>query len=102
VGRFSPVARYATVFSREITERGGHLSATDEPIRFEQHIKPLFQERDRQSMKMCVRPLVIRRRRREQRRHTGTLREGTMPCDGAWLDEQIAFFEGWVEAGTPA
>jgi hypothetical protein len=51
VGRFSPVARYATVFSREITERVGHLSATYEPISFEQHIKPLFRERDRQSMK---------------------------------------------------
>jgi len=27
------------------------LSATDEPISFEQHIKPLFLERDRESMK---------------------------------------------------
>jgi hypothetical protein len=27
------------------------LSVTDEPISFEQHIKPLFRERDRQSMK---------------------------------------------------
>jgi hypothetical protein len=30
------------------------------------------------------------------------LRTGTMPCDGAWPDEQIAFFQHWVEAGTPA
>jgi hypothetical protein len=29
------------------------------------------------------------------------LRESTMPCDGAWSDEQIAFFQRWVEAGTP-
>jgi len=27
------------------------LSATDEPISFEQHIKPPFREHDRQSMK---------------------------------------------------
>jgi hypothetical protein len=32
----------------------------------------------------------------------GRLREGTMPCDGAWPDEQIAIFQDWVEAGTPA
>jgi hypothetical protein len=30
------------------------------------------------------------------------LRDGTMPCDGAWSDEQIAVFEEWVEAGGPA
>jgi hypothetical protein len=27
---------------------------------------------------------------------------GTMPCDGAWPDEQIAAFQDWVKAGTPA
>jgi hypothetical protein len=32
----------------------------------------------------------------------GRLREGTMPCDGTWRDEQIAVFQDWVEAGTPA
>jgi len=31
----------------------------------------------------------------------GKLRDGTMPCDGAWSDEQIAVFQRWVEAGTP-
>jgi hypothetical protein len=30
------------------------VSATDEPISFEQHIKPLFRERDRQSMKWAL------------------------------------------------
>jgi hypothetical protein len=30
------------------------------------------------------------------------LRDGSMPCDGAWSHEQIAVFQGWVEAGTPA
>jgi hypothetical protein len=32
----------------------------------------------------------------------GRLRESTMPCDGAWPDEQLAIFQDWVEAGTPA
>ncbi len=30
------------------------------------------------------------------------LRSGTMPCDGAWPDEQVAVFADWIEAGTPA
>jgi hypothetical protein len=27
------------------------------------------------------------------------LREGSMPCDGAWPPEQIETFERWVAAG---
>ena len=30
------------------------------------------------------------------------LRNGTMPCDGAWPEEQVGVFQSWVEAGTPA
>jgi hypothetical protein len=30
------------------------------------------------------------------------LRSGTMPCDGAWSDEQVAVFQTWIDAGTPA
>ena len=29
------------------------------------------------------------------------LRDGTMPCDGGWADEQIDVFQRWVAAGTP-
>jgi len=77
------------------------LSATDEPISFEQQIKPLFREHDRQSMKpastvghddVALNSEAI----------LGPLREGTMPCDGAWPDEQVALFQSWVEGGSPA
>jgi hypothetical protein len=27
---------------------------------------------------------------------------GSMPCDGAWSEEQVARFEEWVAAGKPA
>jgi hypothetical protein len=30
------------------------------------------------------------------------LRDGSMPCDGAWSEEQVARFEEWVAAGKPA
>jgi hypothetical protein len=30
------------------------------------------------------------------------LRDGSMPCDGAWPDERIALFQTWLDAGKPA
>jgi len=77
------------------------LSATDEPISFEQHIKPLFRERDRQSMKWAFDLWSHDDVAGNSDAILGRLRNGTMPCDGAWPDEQIAFFQDWVEAGTP-
>jgi hypothetical protein len=29
----------------------------------------------------------------------GRLRNGSMPCDGAWPDEQVNLFERWIESG---
>jgi hypothetical protein len=77
------------------------LSVNDESISFERDVKPLFRDRDRQSMKWAFDlwshddvasngDAILER-----------LRDGTMPCDGAWTAEQIAFFQDWVAAGTP-
>jgi hypothetical protein len=30
------------------------------------------------------------------------LSDGSMPCDGAWPDDQVATFKAWIDAGTPA
>jgi hypothetical protein len=30
------------------------------------------------------------------------LENGSMPCDQAWPDEQVALFRRWVDAGMPA
>lgn len=78
------------------------MSATDEPISFEQHIKPLFRQRDRQSMKWAFdlwsRDDVVGNAEAILAR----LRDRTMPCDGAWSNDRIALFQDWVEAGGPA
>jgi hypothetical protein len=29
----------------------------------------------------------------------GRLKEGTMPCDGPWPDEQVTLFERWLSQG---
>jgi hypothetical protein len=65
------------------------LSATNEPISFEQHIKPLFREGDRQSMKWAFDLWSHDEVAPNSDAIMGRLRDGTMPCDGAWSDEQI-------------
>jgi hypothetical protein len=77
------------------------MSATDEPISFEQHIRPLFRERDRQSMEWAFDLWSHDDVAGNREDILGRLQDGTMPCDGAWSDEQIAVFQGWVDAGTP-
>jgi len=78
------------------------LSANDERISFEQHIKPLFRDHDRQSMEWAFDLWSHNDVARNSDAILERLRDGTMPCDGTWPDEQIAVFQGWVEAGTPA
>jgi hypothetical protein len=76
------------------------LSVTGEPISFEKQIKPLFREGDRQSMKWAFDLWSHDDVARNSKVILERLRDGTMPCDGAWSDEQIETFRDWVEAGT--
>jgi hypothetical protein len=78
------------------------LSASDGGISFEQDIKPLFREGDRESMKWAFDLWSYDDVVRSSDAILGRLRGGTMPCDGAWPDEQVDLFQGWVDAGTPA
>jgi hypothetical protein len=74
----------------------------DRPISFEREIRPLFREGDRESMRQAFDLWsyddVVRNRDAILER----LRDGTMPCDGAWPDEQVAVFQEWLQAGKPA
>ena len=74
----------------------------DQPISFEQSVKPLFREQDRQSMKWAFDLWSHDDVAQNSDAILERLRSGTMPCDGAWPDEQIAVFADWIEAATPA
>jgi hypothetical protein len=71
-------------------------------VSFEQQIKPLFREGDRQSMKWAFDLWSRDDVAGNSDAILDRLRNGTMPCDGAWAEEQIALFQEWVEAGAPA
>jgi hypothetical protein len=74
---------------------------TPDEISFDADIKPLFREKDRDSMRggFDLWSWV------DVRAHAAAIAErvkdGSMPCDGAWPSEQVALFERWVQKGMP-
>jgi len=68
-------------------------------VAFDAQIKPLFRERDRQAMQSRFDLWSYDDVSRHADAILARLRDGTMPCDGAWPAEQIDLFERWVEGG---
>jgi hypothetical protein len=66
---------------------------------FETDIRPLFRERDQRSMTFAFDLWAYDDVRKNADAILGRLRSGSMPCDGAWPDEQIDLFQRWVESG---
>ena len=77
------------------------LPGLDEPLSFEQHIKPLFRQRDRQSMQFAFDLWSHDDVSRHAAAILDRLRNGTMPCDGAWPTEQTDVFARWIDSGRP-
>lgn len=65
---------------------------------FEAHVKPLFRSRDRTAMISSFDLWDAASVRANGDAILETVSEGTMPCDGAWTDEQVAVLRGWLEA----
>jgi truncated hemoglobin YjbI len=77
------------------------LPAADEPISFEEHIRPHFREVDRSSMRFAFDLWSHDDVAGHAQAILDRLRAGTMPCDGAWPEEKVTIFQRWVESGTP-
>lgn len=75
------------------------LPRNDEPVRFEVDIKPLFREKDRQSMRMHFDLGSVGDVSDHADRILERLRRGNMPCDGAWPPDQVDLFERWIRGG---
>lgn len=71
-------------------------------MHFEQHVKPLFRESDRDAMRFAFDLWSHDDVSTHAGPILGRLEAGTMPCDGAWPAERIAIFRQWIDTGKPA
>jgi hypothetical protein len=75
------------------------LPRDDEPVHFQGDIKPLFREKDRQSMRLHFDLGSYEDVSDHADRILERLRRGSMPCDGAWPPQQVEVFDRWVRGG---
>ena len=73
----------------------------DEPVSFEAQVKPLFRERDRESMQRVFDLWSYDDVSQHADAILGRLQEGTMPCDGSWPQAQVDLFRRSAESGKP-
>lgn len=71
-------------------------------VGFERDIRPMFREKDVQSMSAKFDLSSYGDVRANSAGILEKLADGSMPCDGAWPDAQVARFRDWVNAGCPA
>jgi truncated hemoglobin YjbI len=71
----------------------------DEPVSFAAHIKPLFRQRDRQSMSFAFDLWSFEDVSSRAAEILSRLRDGSMPCDGAWPEAKIEVFQRWASTG---
>ena len=69
-------------------------------LSFERDVRPMFREKDRDSM---LKRFDLWSRSDVQAHQDAILerlRNGTMPCDGAWPPERVAVFQRWIAGGS--
>jgi hypothetical protein len=96
----TPSARVSALAEPE-EDQAVSTPTADEAPSFEKHIHPLFRERDRGSMKFAFDLWSYEDVSEHADAIVGKLRDGSMPCDGAWPAEQVTTFERWIAAGKP-
>src|SRR6266540_1770956 len=98
-----PDARVSAIQPPTTTEEAPvSQPAPDEPVRFAAHIKPLFRDGDRRSMRFAFDLWSYDDVAAHADAILGRLQSGTMPCDGAWPADRVAVFSRWIESGKPA
>jgi hypothetical protein len=73
-----------------------------EAVGYERDIRPLFREKDINSMSPAFNLASYDDVRANADKILAKLAAGSMPCDGAWPPDRIALFRSWVDAGCPA
>ena len=74
----------------------------DQTPGFEADVKPMFRERDRESMERAFDLWSYDDVSQHADAILARLQEGTMPCDGAWPQAQVDLLQRWAEGGKPS
>jgi hypothetical protein len=69
-------------------------------LSFASDIRPLFRDRDIRSMQFAFDLSSYEDVRENAEAIYGQLAAGSMPCDGAWADEQVQRFRSWLDTGA--
>jgi CDGSH-type Zn-finger protein/truncated hemoglobin YjbI len=80
-------------------ERPPVLPGAGEDVGFEKHVQTFFRYQDRQSMRFAFDLWAYDDVKEHAHAILERLRNGSMPCDGAWPVERIKAFERWAATG---
>jgi len=83
----------------EAVARDDALPGPDDAVGFAAHIKPMFRERDRQSMSFAFDLWSYDDVRSRATEILSRLQDGSMPCDGAWPEARTTLFKRWIDTG---
>jgi hypothetical protein len=67
---------------------------------FERDVRPMFREKDRDSMRRAFDLWSLSDVQAHQDAILQRLGDGTMPCDGAWPPDHVALFQRWIATGS--
>jgi CDGSH-type Zn-finger protein/truncated hemoglobin YjbI len=94
-----PGSRISALEPTAEEDRPAILPRPDEPVSFEKHVATLFRHRDRQSMKFAFDLWSYDDVKVNAHAILERVRNGSMPCDGAWPPEYAGAFARWVATG---
>lgn len=96
----SPEPPASSAATPQVAAPDGQLPGPGQAVGFEAHIRPLFRDRDRQSMSWAFDLWSYDDVRTRAAEILTRLESGTMPCDGAWPTARIALFKSWIASGS--
>ena len=73
----------------------------EEQVTFAQDIRPLFRERDINSMSFAFDLSSYQDVRLNAEAIYEKLADGSMPCDGQWPVADVGRFRSWIDNGMP-
>ena len=66
---------------------------------FEEHIEPLFSQRDQEAMLVMFDLWKVEDVRDNAAAILEQVESGRMPCYGRWAEDQVELFRRWVDTG---